>query len=390
MRGEGLVNNKVKKIISIMLLTTMTFGQAIMADTLTDKKSELQEQQGEYNNIMSKQDEIVSKIEKLDTQIVELMLLVEKNEQRQSVIQEEIKVKTEEVDKQIEEIEKEQEAFSQRLRAMYIANSDNTLLQILLQSESLGDLISRANAVKKVSEHNTEIIASLKDKRDELEIAKKELENKEFEIEKIIAENNESLQKLDEQKAEQAVLFDELKIQEEMFASKIRTLESEIDDIEEQRRQEELRRQEEERRRQEEANRPKPPTTENNGGGNVDYGSGIGSEIVNYAMNFLGVPYVWGGSTPSGFDCSGFTQYVYRQFGIYISRTTYTQMYDGKRISRSELIPGDMVFFGSYNAPHHVGIYVGGNQYIHAPYTGTVIQVNQMTRGDFVYGVRPF
>lgn len=107
-----------------------------------------------------------------------------------------------------------------------------------------------------------------------------------------------------------------------------------------------------------------------------------GSYLVDIAFKYLGVPYVWGGTTPSGFDCSGLVQYVYREAGINISRTTYTQIAEGYAVS--DLQPGDLVFFGSYSAPYHVGIYIGDGQYIHAPTEGDVVKVGLLQyRGDY-------
>ncbi|MDD6308086.1 MAG: SH3 domain-containing C40 family peptidase [Clostridia bacterium] len=113
-------------------------------------------------------------------------------------------------------------------------------------------------------------------------------------------------------------------------------------------------------------------------------GSSVGQQIVSCAKNYIGVPYVWGGSSPSGFDCSGFVQYVYRQFGISLPRTTYSQVAMGRSVSRSELQPGDLVFFRSAG---HVGIYVGNETYIHAPQTGRTISIDNMA-GRSLYAAR--
>ncbi|WP_051540474.1 NlpC/P60 family protein [Clostridium ihumii] len=109
-----------------------------------------------------------------------------------------------------------------------------------------------------------------------------------------------------------------------------------------------------------------------------------GKEIVEYAKQFQGIPYVWGGTTPSGFDCSGFTQYVFRnKAGIDITRTTYTQINQGTYVSRDNLRPGDLVFFGN-GSPDHVGIYIGNNQYIHSPESGDVVKISPLTRRDYM------
>ncbi len=116
-------------------------------------------------------------------------------------------------------------------------------------------------------------------------------------------------------------------------------------------------------------------------------GSSMGAQVVAYAKNFIGVPYVWGGSTPSGFDCSGFVQYVYRHFGVSLPRTTYSQVAMGRSVARADLAPGDLVFFRSAG---HVGIYVGGETYIHAPQTGRTISIDSMANRSLYAARRIF
>ena len=96
--------------------------------------------------------------------------------------------------------------------------------------------------------------------------------------------------------------------------------------------------------------------------------SSVGEEIAAYAQNFLGTPYVYGGSSTSGFDCSGFTKYVYGQFGYTLNRTATDQLSNGVSVRKDELQPGDLVFFtGTYDTPgvSHVGIYVGDGWMLH-------------------------
>ena len=102
--------------------------------------------------------------------------------------------------------------------------------------------------------------------------------------------------------------------------------------------------------------------------------------VLNYAAQFLGVPYVYGGSTPSGFDCSGFTSYVFKNTVSSIPRVAQAQYDATTRVSRDDLLPGDLVFFGSSTSSiSHVGIYVGSNQFIHAPSTGDVVKYSSLT-----------
>ena len=108
-------------------------------------------------------------------------------------------------------------------------------------------------------------------------------------------------------------------------------------------------------------------------GGN--YGKKDVTRLLNIAMRFGGVPYVWGGETPAGFDCSGFVQYVFRQIGINLPRTADVQYELGRKVLQSELQPGDLVFFETYEpGASHNGIYVGDGNFIGAN-SGTGVAV---------------
>ena len=113
----------------------------------------------------------------------------------------------------------------------------------------------------------------------------------------------------------------------------------------------------------------------------------LGNKVVSYSKKFIGVPYVYGGTTPSGFDCSGFVQYIYAYNGAYqiqLPRTTYEQINVGKAISKSNLQPGDLVFFGIESSPNHVGIYIGSNQFIESSHTGANVRISTLnTRTNY-------
>jgi cell wall-associated NlpC family hydrolase len=107
------------------------------------------------------------------------------------------------------------------------------------------------------------------------------------------------------------------------------------------------------------------------------------ARIVRFARHYLGVRYAYGGTSPgSGFDCSGFTRFVYAHFGIALPHYSGGQFGIGRRVSRAALRPGDLVFFDSLG---HVGIYVGGDRFIHAPHTGTRVSIDPL---DGWYGAR--
>jgi len=110
------------------------------------------------------------------------------------------------------------------------------------------------------------------------------------------------------------------------------------------------------------------------GGGSVpDPGGSGNSAVVAIAQRYLGVPYVYGGASPSGFDCSGLVMYCYAQVGVGLSHGATDQQRASTPVPISALQPGDLVFFGNASYSHHVGIYVGGGSMIHAPHTGAVV-----------------
>ena len=100
------------------------------------------------------------------------------------------------------------------------------------------------------------------------------------------------------------------------------------------------------------------------------------ARVVKFARRYLGVRYVYGGTSPrSGFDCSGFTRFVYAHFGIDLPHYSGAQFDMGHRVSRAGLRPGDLVFFDGLG---HVGLYIGGGRFIHAPHTGTTVSVDKL------------
>lgn len=127
---------------------------------------------------------------------------------------------------------------------------------------------------------------------------------------------------------------------------------------------------------------PEPAPIQSSGSSSGSGSSGksapvsLGQQICDYSKNFIGVPYSWGANGPNSFDCSGLVKYVYAHFGISLPRTTYSQVAMGRSVSADQLQPGDLVFF---RGAGHVGIYIGGGQYIHAPQTGYTVCIASLS-----------
>ncbi len=110
----------------------------------------------------------------------------------------------------------------------------------------------------------------------------------------------------------------------------------------------------------------------------------VGSDVISYAKQYIGTPYVYGGSSPNGFDCSGYTSYVYKHFGISLPHSSSAQYNSLAKVSKNDLTPGDLVFFTNGGSGiGHVGIYVGNNQFIHSPSAGKSVCIESMGSGYY-------
>jgi len=107
------------------------------------------------------------------------------------------------------------------------------------------------------------------------------------------------------------------------------------------------------------------------------------NNVVDYALNYVGYPYVWGAAGPRAFDCSGFVMYVYGKYGVGLPHQSGSQFGCGSSVAKSALSPGDLVFFNTYGSISHVGIYIGGGRFVHAASSKTGVIVSDLTEGYY-------
>jgi cell wall-associated NlpC family hydrolase len=125
------------------------------------------------------------------------------------------------------------------------------------------------------------------------------------------------------------------------------------------------------------------------------WGNSLGAQAASIALRFVGVPYVWGGETPTGFDCSGLAMYAYKQVGVALSHWTGFQWNEGTTVDPTQLQPGDLLFFDLRGGvPQHEGMYIGNGLMVQAPHTGDIVRVVPLATGSyaarFVRAVRPY
>lgn len=138
------------------------------------------------------------------------------------------------------------------------------------------------------------------------------------------------------------------------------------------------------------ASAPTPPLTSRSDGITSLNGDAVGTQVAAYAQEFVGTPYRWGGTSPSGFDCSGFVQFVYNHFGVHLPRTSYDMARSGLAVSESALLPGDIVLSDAYGpGASHVGIYIGGGKFVGAQSRGVgIASLSDSYWSSHYYGAR--
>ena len=130
-------------------------------------------------------------------------------------------------------------------------------------------------------------------------------------------------------------------------------------------------------------------TTDPNGGvpaaDPADYDRALADQIVDYALQYLGYPYVYAAAGPDSFDCSGFTSYVYKHFGYSLHRSSYDQLKDGKAVQKADLLPGDILLFSrNGDVVTHVGLYIGNGEFIHASTSTTGVIISDLYSDYYV------
>lgn len=341
------------------------------------KRQELAEVQAELDRLGDQLSMQVEEYNEIEVALAQTEALIEETEAQLEVAR--------------ADVARAQAQLNSRATAIY-KDGGSSFLEVLMGTATFSDFLVRLDILRIINEQDARLVDEVKRTRRQVEELQSSLEQRAAEqrvLRDEAASKKASIERTIQRRQQYADSLDD----------EIKRLIAEEEERQRRLAEERARQAEEAARRAEEAAKRAAEEASDQGDGEPDPGftdSEAGRpEVVEEALKYLGVPYVWGGSTPEGFDCSGFTQYVYAQVGISIPRTSRSQFQSGTRIpaERTDLLAlGDLVFFGYDGDPgrvHHVGIYCGDGNYIHAPFTGEVVRVSSLaerieTKGDYV------
>ncbi|MDE5824950.1 MAG: C40 family peptidase [Lachnospiraceae bacterium] len=388
--------------------------QATKKDDLKQQNREDQEKldniDDQVNELEDEQEGIDAEIQTLSEEIAELMASI-------SLLEEEIEAKKAQIEQakidlaEAQDVEKAQyEAMKVRVKAMY-ESGETSFLDILFSSSSMQDMLNKADYVEKIHEYDRKMLTNYKIARQNVENLKENLEIEESELEAAQEGLEEEMDSVEEARAEleaisadYAVQISKARQQAEIYKSQIKSRNAQIKQIEaeeERKRKEEeerKRKEEEERRRKEEEAKKNSASSNDSNSSSATTekpaaasgtdtsaitsakGSAKGKEIAAYACQFVGNPYVAGGtSLTNGADCSGFTQSVFKAYGYSLPRNSTSQRSVGRAVSYAEAEPGDIICY-----PGHVAIYIGNGKIVHASSAKTGIKISNALYRDIL------
>ena len=266
--------------------------------------------------------------------------------------------------------------IAKRLRALYINGDSGGAVEVILGAKSLDDLLDRLEMAERVGGQDSKVLKDLKRFRKEVQTRRAKLRSDRSRQAQIVGQRAAQKRSIEGQLAERQRLLASVKDEIERMEAAERRRQAELEAQARARLAAARAAANQESIELSSGGMPAPVSDDGSGSVSVSVPPAKYTGVVGVAMQYLGVPYVWGGSSPSGFDCSGFAMYVYAQVGVSLPHNAAAQYSSvGVYVPREQLQPGDLVFFDGLG---HMGMYIGGGQFIHAPHTGDVVKISSL------------
>lgn len=375
-----------KRVVCFVLAAVLALGSGL--NTWATSSSEVQKQQTETKNklnqinkdidaIQSKKNQVRAQLSNLNDELVDTLLTLE-------VLEADLKRKQEEIDEAQKEYEKfkqleEEQYAAMKLRIQYMyEKGTSNYIAMFIEAESISDLLNKADFVQEVSNYDDDKLTEYEETKEKVEETKKTLEEEQAELQEVEEAQQIYKKELDNKIASaknKVANFETELANAQKKAKEYQTTIAQQTALIAQLEEEERKAAEALEKAYDDVSDSKNKDSDKDGtssGGSSSSDSSLGAAIANYALKFVGNPYVYGGtSLTNGADCSGFTMAVHKHFGISIPRNSTAQSYGGRSVSISAVQPGDIIYYGD-----HVGIYIGGSQIVHASTRETGIKIS--------------
>jgi len=327
------------------------------ADPISSKRAEAQQVQGQLMQLSDSLERARSQYDAANSQLARIKRSLAENRHELKVAKHNLK--------------QGQRLVAKRLVSLYMSDQASTL-EVILGARSLDDLISRMDSAKSVNDQDAHVLAQVKFFKAAVKRSGAQLAQQRAAQQRVVAQRAAAKSDIETKLAETQQLYSSLKSEisrlvEAQHARQLQMAAAAAARLQQERNQARITAQETNvvgvsAATPDSTTIVAPPSTH--------------SGVVGVALSQLGTPYVWGGAAPGGFDCSGLVMWAFAQVGVSLPHSSYAQYSYGVPVSRDQLQPGDLVFFDGLG---HVGIYIGGDQFVEAPHTGDVVKISSLS-----------